>query len=111
MIETTIDIKKFKEKFEKELGAVYPLVERIWKEICEKGFSAKPHEELGSKEQLVAACTELEIILLTCITYMQDGEEKVALIKSLLLLVCKNHKVAQGAKIEIRKSFLIVIVN
>jgi hypothetical protein len=114
MVKTDIKIENFK----KELGTIYPLVERIWKEICEKGFSIEPHEELRSKEHPVAECTDLEKILLTCITYIEyDTQGQVTLTKSLLLtrslllLVCKNHKVAQGAKIEIRKSFLIVIAN
>lgn len=101
------DIKKFK----KELGDIYPLVERIWNEICQQGFCVEPHKILGPKELPVAKCTELEKILLTCITYMEDGQEKVAIMQYLILLIGKNHKVEHGAKVEVRKSYLIVIVG
>lgn len=103
----TRDIKKFK----KELGDIYPLVERIWNEICQQGVCIEPHEELGAKEHPIDQCTELEQILLICVTYMEDGQEKVTLMQHLLLLICENHNVKIGAKVEVRKSYLIVIVG
>ena len=99
------------EEFKGQLGEIYPLVEKIWKEICKEGFCVEPQDNLGTKEQPIDKCTELEKILITCITYMEDGQEKAILIQYLLLLIYKNHQIAQGVKVEVRKSFIIVVVG
>lgn len=100
-----IDITKFKN----QLGANYFLVEIIWDEICKNGFVMHPAESLNRNESPVDECTELEKILLTCITYIQDEEEKNILNASLLATIYKNHKITPGTKITIKSFFFIVL--
>ena len=99
------------EKFKEELGGMYLLVEIIWTQVCKDGFYITPIDQLKPKEIPIGECTELEKIFLTCIAYIQDGEEKVMLLQYLLLLIYGNHQITQGVKVEVRKSFLIVVVE
>jgi len=107
MEKTTITIEKFKNT----LGELYPLVEVIWAKICKDGFCVEPQEKLGRKEIPIDECTQLEKILLACIAYIEDGQEKIMLMQYLLLLMYQNHPITQGRKVEIRRSFIIVVVN
>ncbi|MCF7835171.1 hypothetical protein K9M48_03910 [Candidatus Gracilibacteria bacterium] len=97
------------EKFKTELGDNYLLVKSVWDEICKSGFSIECADPLGPHERPVDQCTDLEKILLACITYLEDGEQKRELIKTFLLTVYSHHQIAPGVTIKVRKSFLIVI--
>ncbi|MCX6824285.1 MAG: hypothetical protein NT085_04105 [candidate division SR1 bacterium] len=98
-------------KFKKELGELYPLAQVIWAQICKEEFFITPTVSLGAREVPIDECTELEKILLACISYIEDEQEKAMLMQHLMLLMYQNHPIAKGVKIEIRKFFFIVVVS
>lgn len=97
------------EKFEKLLGENYLLVKTIWDQICEEGFSIECVDPLKKNEVPIDECNDLEKILLACIAYLEDGQQKGILTKIFLLRVYNHHQIDPTATIKIRKSFFIVI--
>jgi hypothetical protein len=100
--------KKIK-NFKNQLGANYFLVEIIWNDICEKEVAVYPETPLGENDVPIDQCTELEKILLACITHASNEDEKIILTKSLFLFICKNHNIAHESVITIKGPFLIII--
>jgi hypothetical protein len=97
------------EKFEKLLGENYLLVKTIWEKICKEEFSVQCFDPLGKNDVPIDECNEIEKILLTCIAYLEDGENKYALTNTFLLTVYANHKIDPTATIKVRGFFFIVI--
>lgn len=92
-----------------QLGENYELVKRIWDHICEEEFSVKRGEPLSDNESPVDQCTDLEKLLLSCIAYLEDGEEKATLTKVLLSTIHEQHQISYSATIKIRSFFFIVV--
>lgn len=107
MIKTTNNIEEYKEEF----GELYPIVQKIWEEILESGFSIEPEDSLEEKECPVGQCSDLEKILLTCVCYTTDDKERIALTQKLLYLIHKGYNLQWKPIIKIKRSFLIVIVE
>lgn len=97
------------ENHKKQLGKDYFLVKIIWDEICKTDFCFECSDPLKKNEQPVDECTELEKILLACIVYLEDAEEKALLTRIFLLTAYQQHQITFGAVIRVRKSFLIVV--
>ncbi len=97
------------ENYKEQLGNDYFLVKIIWDEICKTGFCFECSDPLKKNEQPVDECTELEKILLACVAYLEDVEEKALLTRIFLLTVYQQHQITFGATIRVRRSFLIVV--
>jgi len=97
------------EEFKAELGEHYLLVKTIWDQICKEQFSVQCADPLGDHEVPVDQCTDLEKILLACISYLEDGDKKGILTKQFLLTVYSYHQIEPTSRIKIRGSFFIVI--
>lgn len=105
------------EGFKNQLGANYWLVKTIWNRICKEGFYIQCADHLEDHEHPLGECTDLEKILVTCITYLEYIQEKenienmVTLTQKTLEIIHETHKIEEAINIKIKGCFFIVITT
>ncbi|MEI6673399.1 MAG: hypothetical protein WCL02_09210 [bacterium] len=105
MSEKKINIENFKQ----ELAENYFLVKIIWDDICKNEFYVQPSEKLQKNDFPIDQCTDLEKILLACISFTENEQEIIMLTQVLLVTMYKNHNIAEKSSIKIKGAFFIII--
>ena len=98
--------------FQNHLEDDFVIVETIWGQIEKEGFSIRCLERLEPNETPVDTCTDLEKMLLACITLMEHQKRMVTkrrrLEKRLIKTIRKEHKISRNKKVAIKGLFFIV---